>query len=470
MKNKIFGYAIGPIGSGILGLIILPLLTWFYSVEDIGRISMLQVIASFAVFLFCLGLDQAYTREYHESEDKPKIFKQTFLPGFLLITVACLVVYSFDAGNLSFWMYGVSSTYLTTLSLICFILAFCSRFLSLILRMEDRAVAYSMSQLLPKVFFVIFIVTVVIVGAEKDFYSLISAHAISVTIVFVIYGWNTRSTWMASIAIKFDWTLQKKLFRFGLPLILGGLASWGLNVMDKLFLRGMSSFEELGIYSVTMSIASVAAVFTGVFNTIWAPMVYRWVVEGIDPKKIDEISEHVLAVFYFIVVLSGLFSWILPYILPERYEAIRYLITLCFIGPLLYTLSETTVIGIAISRKTIYSMFASIGAMLINALLNYLLVPTYGALGASIATAIAFFVFYILRTEFSSLVWRKIPRFKSYKIICMLLLFSSIVGLNSHYYIYFLPLWFLFLLFGILVFRASVELAFKNIKKYVAKI
>ena len=55
-RNKILSYAVGPIGSAAIGFITLPIITWFYSVEDIGRISMLQVVASFSVLLFCLGL------------------------------------------------------------------------------------------------------------------------------------------------------------------------------------------------------------------------------------------------------------------------------------------------------------------------------------------------------------------------------------------------------------------------------
>lgn len=155
MKFKILGYGIGPVGSGVLSLITLPLLTWFYSVEDIGRISMLQVAASFSTLLFCLGLDQVYTREYHEFENKPKLFKQAFAPGFLLMVLGCIVISLIGLDKISLWLYGVSSDFLSAVSLMCFLLVFVSRFLSLILRMEDRA-AYSMSQLLPKVFFCTF--------------------------------------------------------------------------------------------------------------------------------------------------------------------------------------------------------------------------------------------------------------------------------------------------------------------------
>lgn len=74
-------YSVGPIGSGLIGLITLPMITWFYSVEDVGRISMLQVCTSFFVLLFCLGLDQAYVREYHEFPNKPQLLKVVLLPS-----------------------------------------------------------------------------------------------------------------------------------------------------------------------------------------------------------------------------------------------------------------------------------------------------------------------------------------------------------------------------------------------------
>lgn len=56
VSRKIAVFAIGSIGSAVLGLITLPIITWFYSAEDVGRIAMLQVASNFCVLLFCLGL------------------------------------------------------------------------------------------------------------------------------------------------------------------------------------------------------------------------------------------------------------------------------------------------------------------------------------------------------------------------------------------------------------------------------
>lgn len=472
MNNRtVLGYAVGPIGSGILGLISLPIITWFFSVEDVGRISMLQVVVSFSVLLFCLGLDQAYVREYHEVEATPELLKLTLLPGLILTLAAYSLIFITNPTLVSQWLYEIPSVYLSFISITCLAISIISRFLSLVLRMQERALAYSMSQLLPKIIFLIFVISTVWLGFKKDIYTLVTAHFLSILSVFMVFSWNTREEWLASFKYKFNWITFKPLLLYGLPLVIGGLASWGLNVMDRLFLRSLSTFSELGVYSVTMSIAAVATVFSGIFNTIWAPLVYKWVkTEDVNLNKMDEISEHLLAAIYFIVVLCGLFSWILPFFLPKEYAAIQYLITLCLLAPLFYTLSETTAVGIAIARKTRYSMFASILAMLTNALGNYLLVPKMGALGAAISTAISFWFFYILRTELSRKVWRDIPTYKAYVIITMLLCSSIFISLIVKSTYLSITLWSILFTLGIIMFPKSIKLLLNQIEYNYSKI
>ena len=63
--KKIASFALGPIGGAALGFITLPIITWFFSQEDVGRMAMLNVAVSFSILLYTLGLDQAYVREFH---------------------------------------------------------------------------------------------------------------------------------------------------------------------------------------------------------------------------------------------------------------------------------------------------------------------------------------------------------------------------------------------------------------------
>lgn len=463
--KKLVGYAVGPIGSSILGFITLPIITWFYSVEDVGRVSMLQVFTSFFILLFCLGLDQAYVREFHSTKEKAQLFKTTLLPGLLLSILSLIVVLSYDSTIIASWLYDIPDTYLSIITIICFVIALVSRFLSLIIRMQERALAFSMSQLLPKILFLFFILFTVWLQFSRDTYNLLTANALSIVFAFLIFSWNTRADLIATFKYKIEKEQLRQVLNFGLPLVIGGLAAWGLNVMDKLFLRAMSNYTELGIYSVAMSIAAVAAILSGIFNTIWSPMVFKWESENsVDLKKIDNISEIILVIIYFLIVLSGLFSWIIPYLLPKQYSIIQFLITTCLLGPLFYTLSETTAVGIALTRKTKLSMLASVGAMLVNLLGNYLLVPKYGAIGATASTAFAFWCFFILRTEFSKLVWRKIPVLKSYTVITVLMVSSiySMFCLKENYLV-FLLIWVLLLIAGFFIF-------FNTLKKFLVQI
>ncbi|HHA3770576.1 TPA: oligosaccharide flippase family protein [Acinetobacter baumannii] len=454
LLKKVMAYAVGPIGSGLIGLITLPIITWFYSVEDVGRISMLQVCTSFFILLFCLGLDQAYVREYHEAKNKSALLKIVVLPSLLLSLLSFLIISLYDATIISKWLYGISSVYLSIVSLSCFIIALVARFLSLILRMQEKALAFSMSQLLPKILFLIFVLCVVWLGFTKDSYTLLTANALSLLAAFLIYVWNTQEDWLPAIRENFDWQQFKLSLTFGLPLVIGGLASWGLNVMDRLFLRSMSTYTELGIYSVAMSIAGVATLFSGIFNTIWSPMIFKWVGEGnIDFKKIDNISEYVLAAIYFIVVLAGLFSWILPYFLPKTYAEIQFLIVICLLGPLFYTLSETTAVGITIVRKTKLSMLASIIAMLISLIANYILVPKYGASGAAISTTLGFWGFYLFRTEISKKVWRDFVTKKAYAVTALLVVLAIINVLSPLEINMRIGMWFFALLLGFYFFK-----------------
>lgn len=457
-KKKLLGYMLGPVGSGLLGFVSLPIIAWFYSVEDVGRISMLQVFMSFSVLFFCLGLDQAYVREYHESKNKPALLKTVFFPSLALSILSFLLLAIYDLKIVSKWLYEIPSTYLSLITILCFVIALASRFLSLVLRMQERSFAFSMSQLLSKIIFLLIVINTVWLGFARDTYSLVTANTASMILAFLVFTWNTKSEWLIAIKEQININELKSAFSFGWPLIFGGLASWGLNVMDRLFLRYFSTYTELGVYSITMSVAVVVTIFAGIFNTIWSPMVYKWMSEdNFDYEKIDTVLEYVVAAIYFSIVLTSLFSWVIPYFLPPQYSNIQYLLAICLLGPLLYTLSEVTGIGIAVVRRTKFSMLCAIVAMLCSSILNYFLVPQFGAAGAAISTAVAFFIFFILRTEISQLVWRKKSHLKVFLIMLSLLIISSLNLLLEQFRveIYFLLTGMFF--FGFILFNKIVK-------------
>lgn len=462
--KKILSFAIGPIGGAFLGLITLPLITWFFAQEDVGRLSMLQVTLSFGVLLFSLGLDQSYVREFHEREDKSALLKQAAAPGLVLLVLTVVALLSFG-GLISELLFDVPSIHLSLLVAVALLANFTSRFLSLVLRMKERGLAYSMSQLLPKLLLVILVGLYVITEANKTLTNLVFAATVSFVAVAIVFAWNTREEWLNSVTAPFNLSEVIAMLRFGLPLILGGLAFWGLTALDKVFLRTLASYEELAIYSVSVSFAAAASIFKSVFSTVWAPTVYKWASSGEGLENIEKTTRFVLTIVVLIFCLAGLFSWGVTYVLPSAYDSVQWIVVSCLGFPLLYTLSETTVVGIGISRRSSYALFSALIAFGVNIAGNFWLIPFFGAKGAAVSTCFSFWVFLVLRTEFSIYLWRRIPRLMLYTYTSVAALLACIFTLYGEVLNHLMPLaWGALLLISFVSFKNEYRSAFNFLR------
>lgn len=429
--KAIASFALGPVGGALLGFLTLPIVTWFFAAEDIGRLSMLHVTLNFAVLVFSLGLDQAYVREYHESEHSPTLFKLVLLPGFLILTLSLILI---APALLSSWVFGIASSELGLLLGLCIVAAFLSRFFSLILRMQERGLAFSLSQVLPKVIFLGAIGAFVLLDSSRELLQLLVGQTLAIVIVCLINALLTRREWLDGIKTPFKREALLPMLKYGMPLILGGVAFWGLTATDKIFIRALSNYEELGIYSVAVSFAAAATIIQTIFSTVWAPMVYKWVSQGDNLDKVNTVIQYVLTIVLTLFALAGSFAWIVNYILPPKYELVPFLVAACMGYPLLYTLSETTKVGIGVTRKTKLSMVAALIAFAVNCLGNWWLIPLFGAAGAAVSTCFAFWVFFLLRTEFSIMVWRPIPRLGVYLptlVMVCLAVITALVGIQQ---------------------------------------
>lgn len=417
IKN-ILGFAIGPFGASALGLIIVPVTSWMFTPEDIGRLGMFQISISFGLLFFTLGFDQAYVREFHESRDRSELLKSCFIPGFLLLSLVGFLSAPFASvfSNLLFkinnpiyyWVvyFGISITF------IC-------RFLSLILRMQERGLAFSMSQILPKALNLLLLGALAWAGLATNFLTLLCVAVSSILVVALTYLWSTRRQWRPALSAKFNAEQVITLSKFSLPLVLSGMIYWGLTATSMLLLRALSSMDELGTYSITSSFAGAATVFQSIFTVVWAPTVYKWVSQEADMSRVDAVARQALAVVCSIFVLVGSLSWLTDYLLPVHYLNVKYMVLCAIVPPLLYTLSEVTCVGIGISRRTMLTVWVTLAALVCNLLLSWWLIPTHGAAGAVIANALAYVVFFFARTEASAYAWRQFPRIKLYFFIVL---------------------------------------------------
>lgn len=459
-------FSIGPIGAAALGLITLPFVAWFFSVEDVGRLTMLQVVLGLSVSLFSLAMQQAYVREYNEEIDKQALFKTSVAPGIAVLStsIAIILILPFSVSNT---LFGIESEFLTFLLILAIFFSFLISFLAHVVRMQEKGLVFSTTQIAPKLFLLIFISLILLLNLKAEFETLMLMNTLALTVSLIIFASLTRDTWKPAISKTINKKLLKRMLRFSLPLVVGGMAYWGLTTMDRIFLRTLVGFEELGVYALTISLANAVSLISTVFSNLWHPIVYRWVKNGVDPEKVQRVIENILLLVATIWSFVGIFSWTLSYFLPVDYEAVEYLLVACVAMPLFYILSETTVVGIGITRLTNFAMIASMVAFLVNAVLNYIFIPSYGASGAALATVVSFFVFFAIRTESSSWVWFSLPRLKIYFVLILYMLATTVMVLTQARIDYFNVVWFMLVILTIILFYSRLSESVNYVKNYL---
>lgn len=437
--RKILGYALGPIGSAAFGLISLPLISWYFPAEDIGRIVLLQTIASLTVLILGLGLDQAYIREYYAAENKAALFKSFSLAPLILVIVASVFIAVWNIAWPSEIIFSLSNQTLGALFLLFLTTTLFTRFLALILRMQEKALAFSFSQLTPKFLILALVLSYILFGLPTDTVNLVFAYTAAQIFTVALLVYQTRHELLAAFKANWSAEMQRTGLRYGLPLAFGNLAYWGFTSVDRFVLKEMANLEQLGIYSMAISFSAVALIFQSIFSTIWAPLVFKWVKENTNLDKIGGITLSMTTLITAIICLVGIFSPIVTWFLPEKYAPVQFILLSSMLFPLFYTLTEVSGIGLNVVKRTWLITAVNIAAFMINFSLLYLLIPKTGAKGAAMASAVSFWAFFIIKSELSSRLWQALPRRKIYTqaTLCLLIcLIYTYFGTKQNYPIF----------------------------------
>ena len=405
--NKFVGFSIGPIIGGIIGFVTVPLTSNLISPDQFGLASMFNLANTILTLVVLIGIDQAYMREFNEHSNKSELLFNCMLIPIVNTFIIAFILLIFD----KFWAKLLFDNPLLTRPII--MLAICSplfiieKFMLLSIRMEEKAVKYSLCNVFTKLVYLICLI-LLLVYYKRDFESVIYATILSQFIVSVILIFICRKNIRLSIN-SLNKSLIIKTLKFGLPLVPATLIGYALNSADTIFLRYMTDYTELGYYSVALRLANVLALIQTSFSTFWAPIAFKWKHNNYDLKKFELVSKGITLVMSIVLIGILIVKNLIPILLSKDYNRVIYILPFLLFNPIFYTMSETTTLGISFSRKTGYNIIVSTFSMLVNILLNTAFIPRFGAIGAAIATGISYIAFFWARTLISRKLWYKFP-------------------------------------------------------------
>jgi O-antigen/teichoic acid export membrane protein len=388
-------YTAASILSKVIAVALLPLYTRYLTTEDYGAAEVLFSAVVSASIVVRLGLIEAILRFYYlDEEDSREVVRSSFAGLFWLAAIGSLVLLPFatpiaealldpkhaaEVGQMA-ELVRISIGGLWALTMYEFMLT--------LFRLEERARAFFVTTIL-SVLATIALTVVLVVGFEDGARGLlIGTYATGAAFVLglIVLQWRRLS-------LRFDRGLLRRLFRFGLPTMPAEVSLYLLNFVDRLIIVRSLGLAEAGLYSLAVKFAQAVNVFVRGFQLAWPPLAYSIRDDDEARRAYAVIVTLFAAACAWIVAGMWLLSrWIVRALADPKFFDSYKPIGLISAAVTLYALYLVLVVILGRTGRTEFNFPAAIGALVANVVLNLILVPAWGIVGAGVALVVSYLV------------------------------------------------------------------------------
>ncbi|EIW14418.1 putative membrane protein [Lactiplantibacillus pentosus KCA1] len=378
-------FAIGNLGSKMITFVMVPLYTRYLTTSQYGQSDVLSTIVSLLTPILTLSIIDAVFRF---AIDKASDNRQVLTNGIyisLISAVICLLLSPIIAR----FHYGIYVCVLTYASAI-------ESMFQQFARGIGRSKLYASTGILMTIVTVISnIIMIVLFGWGLNGYL---ASMLIAQIGGLLYLLIALKAWRYISFNNINKSLAIQMLIYSVPLIPNAVSWWLSNSANKIFIALMIGASANGIYAVANKIPSLISVFYTIFTQAWQISA----VEEFKSKDVGKFFSTVLSatmsVLFIGVALLTLLSKILVYILstPAYYSAwqivpwlslaVLYSCVSSFIGTV-YTSS----------MKTGQLLSTTMAGAVINVLMNLIMIPVMGVVGAGVGAAVSFAIVSVLR-------------------------------------------------------------------------
>jgi O-antigen/teichoic acid export membrane protein len=391
LASKSAIYGVGSISLKLIGFLLIPLYTRYLTPADYGIMAVTGTVISILSILYPLGLVGAATRFYFtaKDEDERRRNNGTIWIAMLLFALAATALLD-RLGNIicpllfrdiPFEPYVRMALWITFLNILSLVpLA--------LFQVRERPVPYvilTVSNTLLTIGLVINFVVLQEQGVYGYLYGTLLSLALFATPYIVLTLRSTR--------ITFHWNVLKAALAFGLPLVPHSLASWVLELSDRIILQRFVPLGELGLYSLGYQFGGIIRLFATAINFAWVPFLYKTDAqqgETAKPKLARLATYYVLCMCYVSLGLAMFVKEIIFFMTAPAFHP-AYRVAPWIIGGWLFSgLYFIPVNFLFLKSKTGLVPLITIPAGLFNIGFNLWLVPRYGIMAAAWSTFLAY--------------------------------------------------------------------------------
>ena len=387
-------YGLGGLVSRILAVLLLPLYTRYLSRADYGEIETLIALVTVLTIILRFGISSAFFRFYFDADDddgRRLVLRTSFWFTMTMATLGLVLIVAL-AAPIAEWLFGdAGSANLVRASAVALWAQMNYEQMTSLFRVEERPVAFVIASL-TNIALTIGGTLLLVVVLEKGALGVIVGNLTGTLLVYVaLLGYRREQ-----LGLQLDRHLLRRMNHFGMPLVPSALLLWTTNFSDRFFLVKLTDTSEVGLYSVGVRVASAMVLLLTAFRTAWPAFAYSI-------KSDDEARRTYAWVLTYLIVLSTwvataltLFSpWLVEWLTVPKFESASRVV-----GPLAFAAVSfagfiVISIGIGRARRTQFNWVITGLAAAVNVTLNLTLIPSYGMMGAAVATVAAYTVMFV---------------------------------------------------------------------------
>ncbi len=371
-------FTIGSFGSKFILFFLVPLYTNCLTTEEYGVADLINTSVNLIIPFITLSVNDAILRFTLSKQIKPEnVIKNSILVLCSAILLICamypIIDYIKPFGD---WTYIF--IILTSLSLV-------RGAFSIYLKAIDRIKIFTIDSIIYTFSLAILNILLLVIfkwEIKGYFYAQI------ISMIFSIIYQSISGLILSDIRKgKVDRVLLKQMLKYSTPLIVNAISWWIINSIDRYMINFYMTSSDVGIYAVASKMPALLTTITSIFSSAW---VISSIVEY-EESKDEEFYSNVFS--YYMCFLTLFCSLVLIIIKPfmsiyvgnnfnDSWKYVPFLL----VGSIYYTFSNFFMTLYKSEKKNLREISATTIGAIFNIVINLLLIPKIGIIGACIAT------------------------------------------------------------------------------------
>jgi len=409
-------YGVSTVLARFLTFLLTPLFTNYLTKQEVGEVTGIYAMIAFVNIVYSLGMEPAFMRFWEKGNDENnnRVFTVAYVTvavlGMIVTTltiifagpVATSSVLQLGEGGTRYIMLAACIPLLDALVLIPFVR----------LRMQRRPRVFALLRLLSVVITFVFTVFFVAYADWRIEGALLGGIIGSFATLLAFVPSTLRTLRTPYLVPSTSFPLLKSMLSFGLPTVPSNFSSIMVQVADRPIMLMLTSASVVGMYQTNFRLAIPMMMFVTVFEYAWKP----FYLNHRDEPEAKQLFARVFTVFT--AVCGGIFlitSFFIEYIVrmpfiggrfihPEYWEGmaiIPIVMVAYFFNGVFINMSA----GLHIEKRTGFFPLATGIAALVSVVATWLLVPSYGIIGAAWAKVAAYLMSAIVLYVFAQRVY-----------------------------------------------------------------